>query len=309
MAKETELRSSEIGEIPKRGDLYFLSHPGTGNVFSGYGLVAREGFKDYLVGVLMVDRPSPVDPEWLKGIEETFGEHELVEMTATGERGIVCQMQVEEESLAYLRWFGSPKTRLIQEALEPLLEKKPKPILKVRWDEELRLWTSQLLTRTEIPEEAKEVFRKVGSGCFAVETSEGIVFLAAASDSDVEGFANKPVLSQWQLIEMPTAPLIRLHLTILDQPQNPYRFETFFNVANPESSRILSEQLGQDTLVLSFLGDDLEHRFSKVLPFPEEERQAVHQLIGQAIEHLVTIPKEERDFDLAKAQFQARVGL
>lgn len=149
----------------------------------------------------------------------------------------------------------------------------------------------------------------MGSGCFAAETSEGIVFLAAAGDADVEGFANKPVLSQWQLIEMPTAPLIRLHLTILDRPENPYRFETFFNISNPESCRILSEQLGQEALVLAFLGDDLEHRFSKVLPFPQEERQAVHQLVGQAIEHLVSIPKEERDFDLAKREFQGWGGL
>lgn len=92
MRKERGFFAAEAAEIPKRGDLYFLSHPGTENVFSGYGLVAREGFKDYLVGVLMVDRPRPADPEWLRLVEETFGEYELVEMTATGERGIVCQM-------------------------------------------------------------------------------------------------------------------------------------------------------------------------------------------------------------------------
>lgn len=42
-----------------------------------------------------------------KSVEETFGEYELVEMTAAGERGIVCQMQVEEKSLAHLCWFPS----------------------------------------------------------------------------------------------------------------------------------------------------------------------------------------------------------
>ena len=60
---------------------------------------------------------------------------------------------------------------------------------------------------------------------------------------------------------------------------------------------------------MAFLGSDLEHRFSKVLPFAEEERRAVHQLVGQAIEFLVAIPKGERDFDRAKAEFQRRVGL
>jgi len=53
----------------------------------------------------------------------------------------------------------------------------------------------------------------------------------------------------------------------------------------------------------------LEHRFSKVLPFPREERQALDRLIGLAIDWLVSIRKEKRDFDLAKGQFQAGVGL
>lgn len=308
MGKEGPPSSPEARELPQKGELYFLSHPGREDIFSGYGLVAQEGFRDYLVGLLMVDRPEPVDPEWLEQVEETFGGYQLVPMTATGERGIVCQMQVEEDSLVHLRQFPSPKAQAIREALQPLLEEKPKPLLRIRWDEKLRLWTSELVTRLEIPAEVKAV-EKTGPGCFAVETSEGIVFLAHASDADIEGFANRPVLSQWQLIEMPTAPLIRLHLTILDQPQSPCCFETFFNITKSESLRILAKQLQQDTLILAFLGDDLEHRFSKVLPFPQEERQALHQLIGQAIERLVSIPRGKRDFDLAKAQFQAKVDL
>lgn len=309
MGKEGQPLPPEAKEFPQKGELYFLSHPGTKDIFSGYGLIAKEGFRDYLVGLLMVDRPEPVNPEWLEQVEGIFGEYQLVPMTAAGERGIVCHMQIEEESLVHLRQFPSPKAQAIREALQPLLEEKPKPLLRVRWDEELRLWRSQLITKCEIPVEVKAIFEKTGSGCLAVETSEGIIFLAHASDADVAGFANRPVLSQWQLIKMPTAPLIRFHLTILDQLQSPYCFETFFNLAKSESIRILSKQVQQDTLILSFLGDDLENRFSRVLPFPQEERQALHQLIGQAVEHLVSIPRGKRDFGLAKAQFQAKVGL
>lgn len=36
---------AETKEIPKRGKLYFLWHSGTEDVFSGYGLVAKEGFR------------------------------------------------------------------------------------------------------------------------------------------------------------------------------------------------------------------------------------------------------------------------
>jgi hypothetical protein len=79
-------RSMEAREIPQRGQLYFLWHPGTRDVFSGYGLVAREGFQDHLVGILMVDRPKPADPKWLKEVEVVFGAVQLVPMTASGEK-------------------------------------------------------------------------------------------------------------------------------------------------------------------------------------------------------------------------------
>ena len=165
------------------------------------------------------------------------------------------------------------------------------------------------LTQTEIPPAIKEAFRKIGGGCLAVETNEGIILLARASDVDVDGFANKPVTCRWQHFEMPTASLIRFHLTILDRPQNPTHFATFFDIANPESGAILWKQLEQETLILVFLGDDLEQRFSIVLPFPDEQREDLRQLIARALDWLLRIPEEKRDFGLAKAQFQAEVGL
>jgi hypothetical protein len=48
-------------EIIRRGQLYFLAHPGT-EIVSGYGLTTTAGRMDHLVGLLMVDRPRPVDP-------------------------------------------------------------------------------------------------------------------------------------------------------------------------------------------------------------------------------------------------------
>jgi hypothetical protein len=44
----------------------------------------------------------------------------------------------------------------------------------------------------------------------------GVVHVCHTSDRDIAGFRDKPVLSQWQLIKMPTAPLFKLTLTILD---------------------------------------------------------------------------------------------
>ena len=63
----------EFKEIVNRGDLFFLDHPGTEGIFSGYGIALKYGRKDLLAGLLMVDRPNPVDPTWLRQVEESFG--------------------------------------------------------------------------------------------------------------------------------------------------------------------------------------------------------------------------------------------
>ena len=85
-----------------RGQFYLLSHPGS-EIFSGYGVTVEEGRPDYLVGLLMVDRPHPVDAAWLEQITTLYGEYQLVAMTRTGERGIATQMYVALGSLRFLR--------------------------------------------------------------------------------------------------------------------------------------------------------------------------------------------------------------
>ena len=103
-------------------------------------------------------------------------------------------------------------------ALEPLLDDPPKPVFTLRWDEEARAWCSQFAPLAELPEEIREVFERTGYGCLAAETNIGVVHVCHAAGGDIEGFADKPVLYQWQLIRMRTAPLIRLEMTILDHP-------------------------------------------------------------------------------------------
>ena len=140
---ETEPRRESVG----RGELFFLSHPGTENTFSGYGLTVESGKQDLLVGLLMIDRPRPANPEWLSAVERTFGALQLIPMTTRGERGIVCRMQVETPSLAHLRQFPSEKAVAIKTALEPLLATLPNPVFSLRWNEESRLWESQMVRR------------------------------------------------------------------------------------------------------------------------------------------------------------------
>src|SRR5512145_3129455 len=86
-------------------ELRFLWHPGTTDIFSGYGLVVAPA---HLVGLILVDRPEPVDPRWLETIERTFRGYQPTAMTTSGDRGLVCQMMIAEESISYLRFLPHP---------------------------------------------------------------------------------------------------------------------------------------------------------------------------------------------------------
>jgi hypothetical protein len=68
-APQTEARNT-----PLRGELFFLWHRRTDDIFSGYGLTTRGGLDKYLIGIPMVDRSRPADPEWLKEVEEAYGQ-------------------------------------------------------------------------------------------------------------------------------------------------------------------------------------------------------------------------------------------
>ncbi|MFW6116322.1 MAG: hypothetical protein ACOC6F_01215, partial [bacterium] len=139
-------------EIAGKGEVFFLSQPGTEATFSGYGLTMQPGTEDLLVGLLMIDRPNPADPEWLAEVEAAFGECELMAMTPAGERGIACQMQIEPGSLPYLRRFANEKAAAIQTALQPLLVNPPKPVFTLRWDGESHNWCSKFAATAELPE-------------------------------------------------------------------------------------------------------------------------------------------------------------
>ena len=296
---EREPKHETIG----RGELFTLSHPGTVDTFSGYGLTTELGRKDQLVGLLMVDRPYQADPEWLHSITETFGESLLVPMTSIGERGLLCRMQIEPDSIQHIRRYPSPMDTTVQEALQPLLNEEPAPVLRLLLDESSRAWLSEIVTPNELPIEIKEVLERTGYGCLAVESDTGIVHVCHASDRDIKEFKNAPVCYRWQLIEMPTAPLIRLELTVMDNPDNPYLFESFLNIAEEDQAIVLAQLANQNRLYLAFYADGLSYRYTKVIPHTEQQWQQLDEIVGEARRYYDNLPEERRDFNKAKDVF------
>jgi hypothetical protein len=131
-------------EVP----LVFLWHPGTTDIFSGYGLRIAPA---HLVGVVMIDRPRPAASTWLEEIHQTFGGYELVPMTHSGERGIVCQMRIVEESRVHLRGMRHMQSEAIRQALLPLLAEPPAVTLTMAWDDSHGCWVSTIVRPLKFP--------------------------------------------------------------------------------------------------------------------------------------------------------------
>ena len=128
--------------------LVYLWHPGSHDIFSGYGLRIASA---HLVGVVMVDRPRPVAADWLEEIRQTFGGYELVPMTASGERGMVCQMRIAEDSCVHLRVMRRAQSNAIRQALLPLLSALPAVTLAMTWDEGRGSWVSIIIRPPRFP--------------------------------------------------------------------------------------------------------------------------------------------------------------
>jgi hypothetical protein len=290
------------------GQLYFLAHPGS-ELFSGYGLTTQAGRKDRLIGLLMVDRPRPVDPNWLAEIEALYGDYQLVPMTAAGERGLVTQMRIQPDSVALLqRRSPHPLARELTQALTPLLAASPSPVLKLRWDDERRLWRSEFWLG--LPPVLQEVFTQMGYGALAVERDDQSVgFVVHAPDADIAQFRQAPVRYAWQLIPMASAPLIRCRAEIVDDPASAYLLEHFLNVADPDQARCLARLVNQAEISFDFFGDEFEYRYSKQVAHPAALRRRLAEIVRRALEYYSTIPPAARDFDRAKAEFQRRSPL
>lgn len=262
------------------------------------------GRKERLVGLLMVDRPRRADPAWLESVAATFGGYELIPMTTTGERGIVCEMVIAQGSLPLVRRFVGEKSAEIQRALLPLLERPPAPCFRLAWDEESRAWRSQF--HLELPAAMRAVFVEQGPGCFAVRRGDRVAFVTHAGEADLASSQGKLVAYRWELHRLPTAPVIRLRAAILDRPEVPFVLETFLNIGDEEQREVLERLTRQPVLSFDFFGEDFTYCYTKQLDHPPRIRRELAELARLALAYWEALPVSERDFDRAEREFQRR---
>lgn len=129
--------------------------------------------------------------------------------------------------------------------------------------------------------------------------------LAKAADQDVRGFKGKvPIQTYWELGHFECGSVLRMHITIFDRPDNPYRFETFINVASPEQLACVNQLVSQETLQLHFFDGRTEYVLTKEIKYPHVQRRQLENLTAQALQDLTKLGPAW-DFDLAKVVFQA----
>jgi hypothetical protein len=77
-------------------------------------------------------------------------------------------------------------------------------------------------------------------------------------------------------------------------------------VAEENQAEDVAQLANQDQLYLAFYGDDLTHRFTKVVKHDWQQWQYLDELVEEAERHWDRIPPERRDFDLARAEFMRK---
>jgi hypothetical protein len=192
-------------------EVRFLWHPGTTDIFSGYGLLAAP---TQLVGLILVDRPEPVNTHWFETIEQAFGSYQLTAMTTGGERGLVCQMMITEASIPYLRVLPHPHIGALREALLPLLEELPAVTLHLAWSADNRCWISHIL-------EPRVPLFSLG---MVVGTQGAVEALAAAGQGPQE-FLDRHVHGDWG--DVPAA----------DKEENDFSLQHGFRILSAYTTR------------------------------------------------------------------------
>ena len=109
----------------------------------------------------------------------------------------------------------------------------------------------------------------------------------------------QPIEVRHELHQHPTAPVIRMVVTIYDQPARPLAFESFINVEDPQQRSDYAALADQPELHMLFYDQSLAHRLTKSVP--HEVRERVPEVLQRAEELLHALPEDEFNFDIAKA--------
>jgi len=94
---------------------------------------------------------------------------------------------------------------------------------------------------------------------------------------------------------------------IYDEPERPLKLETFINVGDAQQRDEYENLCRQDRVMMLFYDEGLTHRLTKAVAGYEQE--TMDAVLRQADRMLAAIPRDELDFDRAKAAVMATIEL
>lgn len=160
---------------------------------------------------------------------------------------------------------------------------------------------------TPLPPELAEFLKDQHMACLLHGSDQGTVVIIKAPGREIQSVRGRvPILLHHELYDHPNAPVLRLVLTIYDQPQRPLRFETFVNVGNEANRADFAALANQKHLHLLFYDEALTHRLTKQVPNLIGKEPIEHTLWQADRLHAEAIQRDIFDFDKAKQEVMGR---
>lgn len=115
-----------------------------------------------------------------------------------------------------------------------------------------------------LPKELADFLKDRQYACVTQGTDKGTVLVIKAPHRDIQSARGRvPIHVRHELYNHPSAPVIRMTVTIYDQPQHPLAMETFINVEDPQQRADYEGLAKQKTLHMLFYDETLRHRLTK----------------------------------------------
>lgn len=152
-----------------------------------------------------------------------------------------------------------------------------------------------------LPPELADFLGRAGDfACLTSATDRGTAFVVKAPAFELATLRGTfPIGLQHQLFEHPAAPVIRTVLSLYDRPLHPLKVESFINIEDTEQRADFAALATQEQLLVLFYDQDVQHRLTKVVPYPE--RSEIPLILARADELRAAIPPWRFDYDKAKA--------
>ncbi len=159
-----------------------------------------------------------------------------------------------------------------------------------------------------LPPELAAFLKDERYACLTQATDHGTVLVLKAPGREIESVRGPvPIQLCHELYQQPTAPVIRMVVTLYDQPARPLAFESFINVEDPQQRADYAALATQPELLLLFYDETLTHRLTKRVAHHARDR--VPEVLKKAEELLHAIPAGAYSFESAKAAVLRRVSL